>query len=198
MKTIFLFLVIVMIPFSYSCSQNELSDKTSSNGNGSHDDRSGWSTVEYYYRTGPLPPPYYYEYTILINSDGTGNLKYKFDYSSENQPSLDYNLSFNSEKMTELNEALTDSRVLDIDIAAVPDSLHPIGGSLQKVKLIIVNPDPNLDQPPVVIDVPYFPTEEFKEGLDNLYEVINNLIPDKIWNEVKAKKDKYIKQHEDH
>ena len=40
---------------------------------------------------------------------------------------------------------------------------------IQNVKITIVNPDPNLDQPPRVIETPYFPIEEYKEGLGNLY-----------------------------
>jgi hypothetical protein len=144
-----------------------------------------------------MPPPYFYSYSILINSDdASGFLKYAFDYSQEDNPPLEYKLTFSEEQMGILNEAIKESKVLCEEIESVPDSLQPIGGSVQNVKITIVNPDPNLDQPPRIIETPYFPIEEYKEGLENLYETINKLVPENIWEEIKTKKDEYIKQHE--
>jgi hypothetical protein len=145
-----------------------------------------------------MPPPYFYSYSILINSDdASGFLKYAFDYSQEDNPPLEYKLTFSEEQMGILNEAIRGSKVLCEEIESVPDSLQPIGGSVENIKITIVDPNPDLDQPPRIIKTPYFPIEKYKEGLENLYETINKLVPESIWEEIKTKKDEYIKQYED-
>ncbi len=192
MKTTLLFVILFSI--SFSCSDKKITE----NGNSGNDKekQTDWSTIEYFYREGSVPPPYYYEYKIVINSDGSGNLNYQFDYSRENQPPLQYTLTFGNDQMKNLNEALAESKVLETEIKALPDSLHPIGGYVQRINVIIVDPNPGLDQPPRVIETPYFPEEEFVAGLNNLYGVINKMVPEKIWNEISSKEAEYIQQNE--
>lgn len=195
MKTLIIFLILVTVPFSYSCSHDEKSKECNHELNNEH--QCKWSTLEYSFRSGTMPPPYFYSYSILINSDdASGFLKYAFDYSQEDNPPLEYKLTLSEEQMGILNEAIKESKVLCEEIESVPDSLQPIGGSVQNVKITIVNPDPNLDQPPRIIETPYFPIEEYKDGLENLYETINKLVPENIWEEIKTKKYEYIKQYE--
>ena len=195
MKTLILFLIFITVPVSYSCTHNKEVEGTIDGVK--NKPQCEWSALDYSFRSGTMPPPYFYSYNILINSDDTsGFLKYAFDYSQEDNPPLEYKLTFSEEQMGKLNEAIKESKVLCEEIESVPDSLQLIGGSVQNVKIIIVNPNPNLDQPPRIIETPYFPTEEYKEGLDNLYETINKLVPENIWEEIKTKKDEYIKQYE--
>ena len=192
MKTLLLFAILFTI--SFSCSNKKLTESIKNdNGNEQYND---WSTIQYFYREGSVPPPYYHEYSIVINSDGSGNLNYQFDYSSENQPPLQYTLTFSDEQMKNLNEALSESKVLETEIKALPDSLHPIGGHVQRINVMIVDPNPGLDQPPKVIETPYFPKEEFAAGLNKLYGVINKMVQENIWNEISSKQAEYIQQNE--
>lgn len=147
---------------------------------------SSWTSIQYSYSSGPLPPPYHYSYDITVNSDCTASLNYLLGYE-ESQP-LNYNFKVTIDKIKLLNDKITASQIATGKIEAVPENKHPVGGSLEKVKLIVTKSNPDLDQPPKAFESPYFPVEKYKNNLEELYTFIKSLVPENIWNEVKAKK----------
>jgi len=170
MKKILLFLVLVLMMSSCSKSQD-----------------MNWTSLVYEYSSGPLPPPYHHEYSIAINNDGSANMSYRLGYDA-NRPPLNYSFKIDDEAKMTLNEKLKDSRLLEGKIQAVPENQHPVGGSLSRVKVYIVDPDPNLDKPPVLFEAPYFPLKEYAKGLGDLYGYINSLIPPDVKADIEKQK----------
>ncbi|MCI0474515.1 MAG: hypothetical protein L0Y76_13110 [Ignavibacteria bacterium] len=137
-----------------------------------------WSSLIYSYDCGPLPPPHHYEYTLSINADGSAIYTYQADYEGKKVTTQSFKLT--DEQLAGLTGKLDASKIFTNTIQKLDEGKHPIGGSLENVKVFVVNPDPNLDQPPQVFESPYFPTEEFKPALEELYSYIKELVPSQI------------------
>ncbi len=152
-----------------------------------------WDEIVYHYQTGSVPPPYYSSYDLTINSTGTGTLVYSPNYG--NDTNWVYKLCFSEESMKKINETITRSNVLNETIPALPDSLRPIGGSLQNISVQLPQ-DPSLDQTPPRIITPYFPEESYKETLEGIYSVIKEAVPKNIWDEINTKKEEYQKSRD--
>jgi hypothetical protein len=146
----------------------------------------------YHYQTGSIPPPHFYRYEFTVNSGGFGTLVYYPDYSDVE--SWVYSIKIPDSEIKQLDEAVTKSRILDETVPALADSLRPIGGSIENVT-VFLQQDPNLDQVPKRIITPDFPQKKYKERLEQLYISIKNLIPQSTWDEIKARKEEFIKNY---
>lgn len=153
------------------------------------DSHTDWSSVQYIYSRGPLPPPYHYNYNIAVNKDGSGTLNYNLGYG-ENSP-LSYSFTVSAEDIKLLGEKICKSKIASDKVAPVPENEHPIGGQTEYAKVVITNPNPDLDQPPKVYQSPVFPKEEFKSDLNELYEFIQKLVPSDVWFDVNGKQTEY-------
>jgi hypothetical protein len=145
-----------------------------------------WTELTYHYQTGSVPPPYFYSYNINLNVSGKGQLVYFSSYSMDS--SWVYDLNINDSVMNVLNEALKKSNIFTDSIIALSENRHPIGGSMQNVK-IVLKQDSNLDQMPKTIVVPYFSEKEFKEGLEKLYKTIKEIVPQNLWDDIQSRKE---------
>ncbi|MCX7832661.1 MAG: hypothetical protein N2490_00405 [Ignavibacteria bacterium] len=153
---------------------------------------NNWDVLTYEYESGPLPPKYQYSYKIIINSNG--NCEYIYTFPMEGTKTFEYKFSITSEQMKKLNESIAKSKILEINIPTLPEGKRPIGGDLEKVKIIVPNPNPNLDQPPKVYESPYFPEEKYKKDLEELYSYIKSLVPETYKKETKQKHEEFIKE----
>jgi hypothetical protein len=151
-----------------------------------------WTEVTYHYQTGTIPPPHYYKYDFTVNSSGFGTLVYFPDYSE--MTTWVYAVKLTEEEIAKLDRAITQSNILNETIPSLPDSMLPIGGPLQNLT-IMMEQDPNLDQLPPRISIPYFPSKEYEEKVDGVYNEIKNLIPQSTWDEIKTRKDEFIKNY---
>jgi hypothetical protein len=151
-----------------------------------------WTDIIYHYQTGSIPPPHFYRYEFTVNSGGFGTLVYYPDYSDVE--SWVYSIKIPDSEIKQLDEAVTKSRILDETVPALADSLRPIGGSIENVT-VFLQQDPNLDQVPKRIITPDFPQKKYKERLEQLYISIKNLIPQSTWDEIKARKEEFIKNY---
>lgn len=151
-----------------------------------------WTDIIYHFQTGTIPPPHYYRYDLTINSAGFGTLVYYPDYSE--MDSWVFALKFSEEDINNLDKLITDSNFLNETIPSLPDSLLPIGGPLKNLTIVMAQ-DPNLDQVPQRIKIPYFPAEGYKEKIDALYGEIVKLVPQSTWDEIQTRKDEFIKNY---
>lgn len=149
-----------------------------------------WSSLSYMYESGPLPPKYQYSYTITLNTNLEGGVVC-FVGADPSNSSLTYEFKFSKDSLIILDNAVKKSKILDEEIERIPEGKHPIGGHLEKVRVVIVNNNANLDQPPRVKESPYFPTEKYKVNLQKLYETIAAFVPQKVWDDFEAKKQEY-------
>jgi hypothetical protein len=177
MKRIILCCLLLVL---VSCSTSQVEDK--------------WSSVNYEFESGPLPPKYQYSYTVTINSNCDG-VVIGFIGADASNSSLSYEFKISKDSLKYLTEAIKKSKILTEDIGEIPEGKRPVGGHLEKVRIIIPNDNPNLDQPPRVKESPYFPVEKYRQGLQNLYELITGFVPSKIWDDFEAKKQDYQSKH---
>ena len=149
-----------------------------------------WSSVSLMYESGPLPPKYQYSYTVTINNNGDGGVVC-FVGADPSNSSLTYDFKCSPENIKKIGEAIKTSKILEDNIPEMPEGKRPIGGHLEKVRVILVNENPNLDQPPKVKESPYFPDEKYRANLNSLYEIIQKLVPQNIWDDIEKKKSEY-------
>lgn len=149
-----------------------------------------WSSLSYIYDSGPLPPRYQYNYTVTLNTNCEGGVV-AFLGGDPSNTSLTYEFKFSKDSLIILDNAVKKSKILKEEIEKIPEDKHPIGGSLEKVRVVIFEDNPNLDRPPRVKESPYFPAEKYKSGLQKLYETIKTFVPKKIWDDFEKKKQEY-------
>jgi hypothetical protein len=142
------------------------------------------------YDSGPLPPKYQYNYTVTLNTNCEGGLV-AFIGADPSNPSLTYEFKFSKDSIKILDKAIKESKILEEMIESLPEGKHPIGGHLEKVRVVLFEDNPNLDRPPRVKESPYFPAEKYKAGLQKLYETIAAFVPQKIWDDYEKKKQEY-------
>ncbi|MCX6159293.1 MAG: hypothetical protein WCK13_05145 [Ignavibacteriota bacterium] len=172
-----LLFTLLMLAVITSCSKSQ--DNT-------HTD---WSSCQYFYSKGPLPPPYHYSFEVTINNDGAGALNYHLGYG-ENTP-LNYTFKVSPEDLKLLGKKICHSKIASGNVDEVSESNHPVGGPTEYARIIITNSNPDLDQPPRVFQSPVFPKEEFKSDLKELYEFVRSLVPGEVWLDAEGKKTEY-------
>lgn len=169
MNKLILLLFAVLTLSAYSCTNSE---NSSSDGYGEMG-KYAWTNLEYFYSEGSIPPQYFYRYTVRINDDGKS--EFWFYPTAGDDPVYKYDFTITSDQINLLSKKLIESKIFDGQIPAMKQP--PIGGAPESLKLVTVNPNPNLDQSPIFREIPAFPEAKYSEGVKSLYGTINGFIP---------------------
>lgn len=157
-------------------------------GIGSLNAQTKWTKIEYYYNVGSLPPPYHYEYTITVNTDGSGMIHYLAGYTETDSNTFDYTFDLSNSQLKNLKKSVKKSNVLNLDIKSRPNSEIPVGGDSDE--LSIYGYDENSPDSQVLLkNIPSYPEKKYGKILDKLYKTIKECVPEKIWNEIEERKD---------
>jgi hypothetical protein len=156
MKAIFLFFIFAVIP-SAVLSQNN------------------WTTIDYNYSSGPVSPEYQYNYQIVINSNGTGNIIY-----TKGTEKTDNSFRISRNGLNRLNAAIRNSQVITVDPNDMKSNENLMGGKSRTLKVTMSQPV-NTDQPPRVINIPSQLNSTYSAGVLDLYYVIEMLVPPSVW-----------------
>ncbi|MEB2329774.1 MAG: hypothetical protein OZ913_05680 [Ignavibacteriaceae bacterium] len=144
-----------------------------------------WTLVEYEYSTGPVSPEYLYSMKIFINRDGTAGISYSTSGTSTVK-SKEFRIS--KSKIRQLNYAIIKSRIMTVPVSEMKyEGEIIIGGQQRSVTLTVENTNPNLDQPPKKIFVSGQVKEQYSIKLNELFDLIELLVPASVLNEVSAK-----------
>jgi hypothetical protein len=152
-----------------------------------------WTTISLDFYSGPLSPLYQYYFTISISNDLKGHFKYSFPMDELEAYSYDFTIT--NEQIIKLNDAIAKSKMMEMTIPSLSEKYKPVGGSTIKAKIIIVNPDPNFDQPPKVFESPLYPLEKYQKDLNELYDLIKSYVPKDKLNESEKKRNEYIEKN---
>ncbi len=136
-----------------------------------------WASISYIYSAGPVSPEYQYNYTINIDRAGTGTLTY-----TKASVSNTYDFSFGKKGMKKLNNALKNSQVFAVSPADMKADQNMIGGPSKSLSITMWQ-EPNLDQKPTVIQIPEQINDTYSAGINELYIVIEKLVPMSVWNQ---------------
>ncbi|MDZ4711935.1 MAG: hypothetical protein SGI89_06365 [bacterium] len=139
---------------------------------------SNWSNVMYKYYTGPVSPEFQYNYEVQINKDGSGSLAYT---KAGNTATYDFNIGRRGKK--KLNRTLKGSKVFQVPESSLQSDSKLMGGP-ERNAVITMWQSPDLDQKPQMINVPGNVTQEYQQGVYDLFDVIENLVPDSVWDKV--------------
>jgi hypothetical protein len=139
-----------------------------------------WSSISYKYSKGPVSPEYQLNYTINIENNGIGKLIYT-NPSSTNE----YDFTVGRKSMKRLNNALRKSDVYNVNMDDMKSEVSMIGGPSRTMSITMWQ-DPSLDAKPTVIEVPGQLKQPYSEQIFNVYEVIENLVPNSIWNKASS------------
>jgi hypothetical protein len=134
-----------------------------------------WSAISYTYSKGPVSPDYQYSYIILINRDGSGKLTY-----TKANATNDYDFTITKHECKDLNKVLSAANVFTVSPDDMKSDETLVGGPT-KTLLITMWQSPDLDQKPATIEIPSMVRPEYAEGIQDLYDDIENLVPDDIW-----------------
>jgi len=171
-----LIIILFLTLFCFRCSNSQ-------------DKNENWEVIEYTFNTGPVSPEYLYSYSVTISRNGICN----FNYSFGNNEKLKYEFTITEYQLTVLDENLKNSGVLTEDIPSIPNEEIPDGGAIRSLKIVIPDFDPNLDQPPKVINTPHYPLREYAPVLIKLYSHIYELVPENFKTDAESKRINYIK-----
>lgn len=140
-----------------------------------------WTKIEYSFNIGSLPPPYHYEYTITITSDGTAALEYMMGYTRTSDNTLEYTIDIRNTPFKYLKKEIKESGLLNKRIGYLHSGEIPVGGSSEHMTIF--------DGSDTITYVPSYPDKAYDKVLERLYLKIRKCIPDNVWNEVKTKRD---------
>lgn len=145
----------------------------------------GWQKVPqdfsftYNWHQGSMPPPYYYQYTIEVNQNGVGKLTYIPDYPMEGQsapPSWTHEFELSLDKMNEIYR-LSAGRGLH---KKKWTEWNKVGGAYSWMKIDIAGKEYEISGD----------ANENKKAKE-LFSTVYNLVDEKVWNEMRAKKKAY-------
>lgn len=146
-----------------------------------------WEKLEYYYNVGSLPPPYHYSYTVTIDKDGKGNLKYLGGYESTDKNTSEYTFELSTGELKKLRKEIKNSGILNLDIEQRPGEKIPDGGHSDNLQIYSKDDDGKLQ---CIKSIPSYPDLKYENILNKLYETIKKSVPENIWKEVESKKSK--------
>jgi len=167
-----LLIFVLLVAFSCSRSQDKSTDF--------------WSVITYNFNGGQISQGYQNNYSVVINSEKSCLYIYRFQ---ENELTKDFVIGDNS--VIKLGELIKASGILDSDIET--DPTYPLSADMRSCQIVMKQNDPNLDQPPRMISVPHNPSQKFTEGLKNLYDYIETLIPEETKKDFEAKRNELFK-----
>lgn len=133
--------------------------------------------INYTYISGTVPPPYHYEYTVHIDSDGNGSISYVPDYVFDTAWKETFKLDKKS--MKRIWRFLKKNDFFNIKWTKADN--HSVGGSLQYLDVYADNKS---------YTIPAFPTE--KKNAEKFLAAVKELIPQSAMNTFSIKRDKYI------
>jgi len=140
--------------------------------------------VTYKWQEGSLPPPYHYEYTIIISPTGQGQIVMIPDYSMNEPPTWTETFTASVEEMDTLYSTLVANGLLTRRWRA-QDS-PPVGGSSQSVTVLVRERQ---------IVIPSFVLPAHESSAAAIYAAIEAFVPQEIWNKLDAQREQYVQKH---
>jgi hypothetical protein len=140
--------------------------------------------VEYRWREGSLPPPYHYEYTVIIKPSGRSEIVFTPDYPSTSVPK--WTESFESEErdLNDLYRVIVENGLFTQKWQKLDRA--PVGGSNQ---MLVVTAEGKR------ITVEDYLVSEQQAGAKAMYAAVQALVPKEIWERLQARRQQYIQEH---
>lgn len=153
---------------------------------------SRWFTITYNFYSGPVSPQYQKTYATTVNYDRSAQVSYHYGMDKMAPQVETFNITkANHKKLTKLVKSLG---ILD-GTTPPNESDGKIGGPSKSITISYGNPNPNLDQP--VRQVTFNETMNSSEDVKALFELMDKLVPKKVWKKFEKKEMKDTKDSKD-
>ena len=140
--------------------------------------------VEYEWREGSLPPPYHYEYTVIINPSSRSEIALTPDYPSTTVAKWTEFFKVEEQGLNDLYRVMVENGIFtrkwrQLDAA-------PIGGSNQT--LVVTAQGKR-------IKVEDYVVSEQQVSAKVMYVAVQALVPKEIWERLQARRQQYMQEH---
>ena len=149
--------------------------------------RPGDFQIKYYWETGALPPPYFYSYTIAIGPGVQGEIEFVADYEDEDPPVWVEQITISDQELDHLYQKLFEMALFEGGWQQAEDI--PDGGSANKLSVTAYGQE--------FLIPSYVAGEERAKDAKALYELIEGLVSQEIWEELNTLHDEYVREHEE-
>jgi len=136
-------------------------------------------TLRYQWDAGPLPPPYGYQVQVSVEADGSGTAQIRMNGSGA--PVWSEAFRATAEQMDETYTAFCESGVYVTEWHE-PDAV-PVGGSSWRLRTTALG-----DR----VVIPPYATSTPARSLDQVVDVVEEIVPRRIWQKLEAKRDAYM------
>jgi len=173
-------LYLLLMLFAFSC----LSCATFHASTNEQDARPNDFVVEYKWREGSLPPPYHYEYTVIIKPSIRSEIVLTPDYPSSTVPQWTEYFKVEEQDLNGLYRVIVDNGLFtrkwrQLDVA-------PVGGRNQT--LVVTAHGKR-------IRVEDYLVSEQQISADVMYAAVQALVPKEIWERLQARRHQYMQEH---
>lgn len=150
-------------------------------------ERPGDFSILYRWSTGTVAPPYYYKYSIMINSSGQGEIQFIPNYPQEDDqlPVWVEPFSVSDQDLDQLYQLMHSQGLWSYSWRDLGDP--PVGAGSQSMAVTADG---------LVIETSAYLSDEQDKQLEEIYTAVKALVPKDIWEGLMAKRDKYIEEYE--
>jgi hypothetical protein len=145
-------------------------------------------SILYKWSEGTIAPPYYYQYSIKINSSGQGEIQLIPNYSAEDDQVPVWNETF-SVSQQELDGLYQLMRSGGLWTQNWQDLGGPPPGAGSESMVVTASG--------VQVQTPTYVNDEQNRMLAEIYAAVNALVPKDIWEKLMTQRDEYIEEHKD-
>lgn len=177
-KLLFISGVILAMVFSANCF---LANPTTTDA----DRRPTDFAVEYNWRRGSVPPPNHYEYSILIKSDGRGEIAMVPNYPSETVPKWTEQFTLDSEKLDELYRQMFENKLFTNVWQQAKE--QRVGGDNQDLTVTAGLRNFTIKD--------YLIPEQQTAAAAAIYQAVNRTVPKAIWDKLNAQRQQYAQEY---
>jgi hypothetical protein len=143
--------------------------------------------IQYYWEVGPLEPLYFYSYKITVGSEIPGEIVFEAGYSGDEHPVWTEAFNVAESDLDQLYTMLYDTGVFSEEWHEAEDI--PIGGSADKISIYAHGRQ---------FSIPSFAGDEYQaRDIRAVYDFVNALVPEDIWDSLLTRHDQYILENED-
>jgi len=140
--------------------------------------------LQYEWREGSMPPPHYYEFTIRINSNLNCEIVFLPDYPSHNPPVWKEPFKLVQADIDQLHRLMLEKDIFR-ESWAVEEKIAE-GGSYDWMD--VKTKDRQFRIHSAIRD---------REKIEAVYQYIKSLVPQKIWSDLHARRDKFEQEYSD-
>ena len=140
--------------------------------------------VEYEWREGSLPPPYHYEYTVIIKPSGRGEIVLTPDYPSTIVPKWTEYFKVEEQGLNDLYRVMVENGLFTRKWRQLDTA--PVGGSNQTLVVTAQGKRIKVED--------YVVTEQ-QVSAKVMYAAVQALVPKEIWERLQARRQQYMQVH---